>query len=34
VKLAHAYADAYTKATGPQVALVRQWVDYLDGEKP
>ena len=33
-KLAHAYADAYAKATGPQVALVRQWVDYLDQEKP
>jgi len=34
VKIAHLYADAYAKATGPQVALVRQWVDYLDSEKP
>ncbi len=34
LKLAHAYADAYAKASGPQVALVKQWVDYLDNEKP
>jgi VWFA-related protein len=30
-KLAHKFAAAY--ANGPQAALVRQWVDYLDGEK-
>jgi VWFA-related protein len=33
-KLAHVYADAYERAGGPQMALVRQWVDYLDQEKP
>src|SRR6266540_1289385 len=32
LKLAHTYADAYAKAKGPQIALVRQWVDYLDKE--
>ena len=25
------YADAYIKAKGPQVPLVRQWIDYLEG---
>ena len=29
-KLARAYADLYEKAGGPQVALVKQWVDYLE----
>ena len=33
VQLAHAYSDAYAKANGPQGALVRQWIDYLDKEK-
>ena len=33
-KRAHEYADAYTNARGPQAALVKQWVDYLDTEKP
>jgi VWFA-related protein len=33
LKLAHGYADAYAKANGPQLALVKQWVDYLDNEK-
>jgi VWFA-related protein len=32
LRLAHAYADAYAKASGPQIALVRQWVDYLGSE--
>ena len=32
VKMAHAYADAYANARGPQSALVKQWVDYLDKE--
>lgn len=32
-KRAHVYAEAYTKARGPQAALVKQWVDYLDTEK-
>jgi hypothetical protein len=32
-KRAHEYADAYFKARGPQAALVKQWVDYLDTEK-
>ena len=31
VKLAHSFADGY--ASGPQAALVKQWVDYLDNEK-
>ena len=30
---AHDYADAYLRARGPQAALVKQWVDYLDQEK-
>ena len=30
---AHEYSDAYAKARGPQAALVKQWVDFLDGEK-
>jgi VWFA-related protein len=32
-KRAHGYADAYLRARGPQAALVKQWVDYLDSEK-
>ncbi len=32
-KRAHDYADAYLRARGPQSALVKQWVDYLDTEK-
>ena len=32
-KRAHEYADAYMKTRGPQAALVKQWVDYLDQEK-
>jgi VWFA-related protein len=32
-KLAHAYADAYEKAGGPQTALVKQWTDFLDRER-
>jgi predicted Zn-dependent protease len=32
-KRAHDYADAYLRARGPQAALVKQWVDYLDTEK-
>ena len=32
-KRAHEYADAYARARGPQAALVKQWVDYLDTEK-
>ena len=31
LKLAQTYADAYARASGPQAALVRQWVDYLKG---
>jgi tetratricopeptide (TPR) repeat protein len=30
VKIARAYADRYEKAGGPQVALVKQWVEYLE----
>jgi VWFA-related protein len=32
VKLARAYADRYEKAGGPQVPLVKQWIDYLENE--
>jgi VWFA-related protein len=33
VKRAKEYADAYARANGPQAALVRQWVDYLETSK-
>jgi VWFA-related protein len=33
LKRAHEYADAYAKANGPQLPLVKQWVEYLDNEK-
>jgi VWFA-related protein len=33
VKRAREYADAYASARGPQLALVRQWVDYLENGK-
>ena len=33
LRLAHAYADAYTKAGGPQSALVAHWVEFLDRDK-
>jgi hypothetical protein len=31
--VARGYASAYEKAKGPQVALVRQWTDFLEGRK-
>ncbi len=31
LKIAEGYADAYAKASGPQLPLVRQWVEYLKG---
>jgi VWFA-related protein len=33
LKRAHEYADAYARMQGPQLALVKQWVDYLENEK-
>jgi VWFA-related protein len=33
LKAAHAYADAYERAHGSQLALVKQWLEYLDKEK-
>jgi VWFA-related protein len=30
LKLARTYADAYARTKGPQQALVRQWVEYLE----
>ena len=33
LKLAHSYAAAYERAAGPQIPLVKQWIDYLDNEK-
>jgi VWFA-related protein len=32
LKRARAYADGYAKTRGPQLALVKQWVDYLANE--
>lgn len=32
-RLARGYADAYAKAKGPQAALVRQWMDAIDGRR-
>ena len=29
-KRARRYADAYTKAKGPQQALVRRWIEYIE----
>jgi Tfp pilus assembly protein PilF len=34
LKLAQTYAAAYEKANGPQIALVKQWIDFLEKEKP
>jgi len=33
LKLAKSYADAYSKAKGPQAALVRQWVGFIESKK-
>jgi len=33
LKRAREYADAYARANGPQLALVKQWVEYLQNEK-
>ena len=33
LKRAHEYVGAYARAKGPQLALVKQWVDYLEHEK-
>jgi hypothetical protein len=33
LKLAKSYADAYARAKGPQVALVKQWIAFLDKKK-
>lgn len=33
LKRAHDYADQYARLSGTQLALVKQWVDYLDNEK-
>jgi VWFA-related protein len=33
LKRVREYADAYARANGPQLALVKQWVDYLENEK-
>jgi VWFA-related protein len=30
LKVARTYAGAYERAKGPQVALVKQWIEYLD----
>ena len=30
LKLARSYADAYTKTKGPQAALVKQWMEFLE----
>jgi VWFA-related protein len=33
LKLAQSYAETYEKASGPHLALVRQWIDFLQKEK-
>ncbi len=33
VKVARGYAARYEKARGPQLPLVKQWMDYLEGRK-
>jgi tetratricopeptide (TPR) repeat protein len=33
-RLAHAYADKYLKAGGPNEPLIKQWLTYLDKETP
>ena len=33
LKRAHDYADQYARLSGAQLALVKQWVEYLDNEK-
>jgi VWFA-related protein len=33
VKLARGYAARYEKARGPQLPLVKQWLDYLEGRR-
>jgi hypothetical protein len=33
VKLARGYANAYEKAKGPRIALVKQWIDFLEGRR-
>jgi VWFA-related protein len=33
LKLAHEYADAYEKASGPNIALVKQWLGFLDNNR-
>ena len=33
LKRAKEFADEYARARGPQMALVKQWVDYLENEK-
>ena len=30
LKVARTYAAAYERAKGPQVALVKKWIEYLD----
>jgi Tfp pilus assembly protein PilF len=34
LKLARSYADLYRKANGPQAALIKQWIDFLQAQKP
>ena len=33
LKQAKTYADAYSKAKGPQAALVKQWIGFLENKK-
>jgi hypothetical protein len=34
LKIARTYAAAYERANGPQTALVKQWIDFLQGRTP
>jgi hypothetical protein len=33
VKLARSYAARYERAKGPQLPLVKQWVEYIEGRR-
>ena len=33
LKRAHQYASAYEQAGGPQIALVKQWIEFLENGK-
>ncbi len=34
IKMARTYASAYERANGPQAALVKQWIDFIEARRP